>query len=348
MAIPAPPGPAAMPQPTPNHTIRIALLLPLKSSTLAKAAEAVRDGFMAAWDHDRDGFLIDVIATGDTPQEGLDAYARAAAEADIIVGPLTRSSIDLLAGSAVLIRPTIALSHSQGVALPRQMLAVGLSNESEADQVAQWAALEHPNGRALVLAGPAVWQQRIAKAFEASWADLGRYSQRVDLPIENNTVDKDALDQLGVRVGVDRPELLFAALDPNELRQVRSALVLVIPSYGTSSINPGEPGTKVPELDGIRLVDLPWVVLHDNPGVMAYPRRHASGQALDLDRMYALGIDAFRIARQVVQHPNAPFTLDGVTGLLTISFDGTTQGFARKEAPVIYQDGAFHPAQGTR
>jgi outer membrane PBP1 activator LpoA protein len=338
------PAAEALPSSPPATITRIGLLLPLRSETLGQAAEAVRDGFMAAYERDRTGFVVDLIATGGTPQEALDAYRQAAIGHDILVGPLTRPAVTAVATSTAVSRPTLALNYPDTpVDLPRQMLLIGLSIEDEARQVAQWAGSEHPGGRALVLAGPAAWQQRIARAFEARWSQLGRTAQRVELPVAGGYVDPAAIAELRTRLEIDRPDLLFAATDAGELRQLRGALGTAIPCYGTSSLNPGgERGAAVPELDGVRLLDLPWQVQPAHAAVMVYPRWLASGSTPDMDRLYALGIDAFRVARETALRPRAAFTLDGVTGKLSVSVD--PPGFARSEAPVVYRDGNFEPA----
>jgi outer membrane PBP1 activator LpoA protein len=349
-APPAVPEPGAETRP-PAAITRIALLLPLHSETLGPAAEAVRDGFMAAYERDRAGFEVDLVATGDTPQEALDAYTRATSANDIIVGPLARPAVDAVARSAVVAKPTLALNHPEArLDLPRPMLLVGLSIEDEARQVAQWAARDYPHGRALVLAGPAAWQQRIAKAFDRRWTQLGHTSQLVELPVLDGYVNQVSVAELRTRLEIDPPALLFAALDADELRQLRGTLGTAIPCYGTSSLNPGrEPGTAAPELDGVRLLDLPWEVQPDHPSVMVYPRWLAGGRrALDLDRLYALGIDAFRLARDIALHPGSAFTLDGVTGKLEVSVTPAAPGFERSEAAVVYRDGGFEPAPGAR
>ena len=70
-----------------------------------------------------------------------------------------------------------------------------------------------------------------------------------------------------------RAGLLFAALDADQARQVRGALGTELPVYGTSALNPGADRLAVAELDGVRLLDLPWQVQRDHPAVMVYPRR---------------------------------------------------------------------------
>jgi outer membrane PBP1 activator LpoA protein len=326
---------------------RIALLLPMQSSTLGSAAEAVRAGFMASVDRDGAGFQVDLISTSDNAADALDAYARAAVNHDIIVGPLARPAVSALAAGGPLAKPTVALNHPENRAeargpLPRRMWIAGLSLEDEARQVAEWAARQHPHGRVLILTGNAPWAQRAAAAFEARWNELGQTSQRFAVASNDGQVEPGLLDGLKNRLDIDTPELLFAALDVPELRQVRARIGTTLPCYGGGSINPGRSsGMGIAELDGIHVVDLPWLVLPDHPAVMVYPRPAETEQPLYMQRLYALGIDAFLVARELALHPDAPSAIDGVSGRLTL--DPAGQALRRVEATAVYHDGSFNP-----
>jgi outer membrane PBP1 activator LpoA protein len=345
---PPQPAPAAIPPvataapPPAARPLRIALLLPLQSATLGLPAEAVRDGFMAAYQRDHAGVEVELVATGDKVEDVVSAHAAASGRSDIVVGPLSRQAVGAVAASQASARPTIALNHPDpGVILPQSMLAIGLSIEDEARQAADWAAREHPQGRALILAGNGTWQQRVAQAFEARWAELGRNSHMADLPAANDMVDADAIDVVRTRMEVDPPELIFAALDAGQLRQVRSVLGTAIACYAASPANPGPaPGQPVAELDGLRLLDLPWEVEAGSAGVLRYPRRAAGEHTLEMDRLYALGIDAYLVARALGAHPGAGVELDGVTGKLAFR-PGADPAFRRIEPAVVYRGGAF-------
>jgi outer membrane PBP1 activator LpoA protein len=347
-ARPQPNEPA--PPPPPSATpIRIALLLPMRSSTLATAAEAVRAGFMAGMERDGMGFKAEVVSTGDAPRDVLDAYARAAVASDIIVGPLARSAVAALADSDAVTRPTVVLSVPEGRAtVPRGMLVVGLSVEDEARQVAEWAAREHPHGRALILTGGAAWAQRAAGAFEARWSQLGHTNQR--FPVPSGEGGKAAIEELKQKLDIDPPDLLFAALDSAALRPVRARAGTTIPCYGGGPANPGRStAPDEPGLDGVRILDLPWIVLPDHPAVMVYPRPLNTEQPLDMDRLYALGIDAFRVARELALRDGAPFGMDGVTGRLdVVSGAGGQLQLQRREAAVVVRAGAFEPVDKGR
>lgn len=337
--------PAAAEKPPEAEPIRIALMLPLRSDTLGVPAEAVRAGFMAAYSQDSAGLAVTIIETGDTAQQALDAYAAAVANSDIVVGPLTRQAVGAVASSPVATKPTIALNYPDSRAsVPQQMLVMGLSIEDEARQVALWAHADLPAAAVTVVSGASTWQRRIAGAFSTQFKLLGHAVTEAELPASNGYLSEAAIGQLKLKFDAEPPAMLFAALDAGQLRQVLGALNTEAPVYSTSASNPG---VAMPELDGLHLLDLPWLVQPDHPAVMSYPRRiYGSGPVqLDLDRLYALGIDAFRVARQVSTRPQAPFRIDGVTGRLLVDFGQGKARFEREQPAVILQ-GKVYKATG--
>ena len=107
------------------------------------------------------------------------------------------------------------------------------------------------------------------------------------------------------------------------------------------------------ELDGVRLLDLPWQVQRDHPAVMVYPHPVQAGTA-DMERLYALGIDAYRVAREISQlgsrqpssrQPTGRFQIDGVTGRLTVEFGQGPARFERIEQPAVFKSGAPQAVQ---
>ena len=331
---------ASVSAPYTGPAVRMALLLPLDSQALAQPAEAVRAGFMAAHAQQPEGVTVNLVPTGDSSQAALDAYHGAAEQNDIVVGPLARSAVAALATSGAVAKPTIALNHPQlNSPLPRQMLVIGLSLEDEARQVAEWAAGEQPAGQALVITGRAAWQQRLSGAFSQRWSELGRSQTTVELPADGAYVDANALAELRARLSSEAPQLVYAALDANSLRQVRSAIGTSLPTYGAASVNPGLDPASVPaELVGVRFLDLPWTVQPDHPAVAGYPRFSNGGQGLDPQRLYALGIDAYRVARELAQRPGGSFELDGATGRLSVNMGQGDRAFRRIETGVVVND----------
>jgi outer membrane PBP1 activator LpoA protein len=87
-------------------------------------------------------------------------------------------------------------------------------------------------------------------------------------------------------------------------------------------------------------------VQRDHAAVMVYPRpvqTDGRNTGADMERLYALGIDAFRVAREIALHPHSRFNIDGVTGKLAISFGQGAAHFERAEQPAVYQDGVLTP-----
>ena len=97
----------------------------------------------------------------------------------------------------------------------------------------------------------------------------------------------------------------------------------------------------------MRLLDLPWHVHADHAAVMLYPRPLTRG-SLDMERLYALGIDAYRIAREIARKPVSSFRLDGVTGRLDVSFGKGAARFERLEPTVVYQGGTYKSVEKKR
>ena len=135
----------------PSRIPHLALLLPLASNALARHAEAVSNGFLAAARTQGGAPLpVHVYATGDDAQSVIDEYRKAlAAGARVIVGPLTRSAVTAIATSAMVMVPTLALNvPDQQVGTPPGFYMLSLQIEAEARQVAQLAFQRGPPQRA--------------------------------------------------------------------------------------------------------------------------------------------------------------------------------------------------------
>lgn len=367
-AMPAPAVPSAVDLSTTERSVRIALLLPLQSETLRAAAEAVRAGFQAAQEREPDGIAVSIVETGDAAHDVLAAYKSASMQNDIVVGPLSRTDVTAVADSGAVERPTIALTPPDRPAaadampqqLPRQMLVIGLSVEEEARQLADWAGRDHPGAKAILLFTKSVWQRRAARAFEMQWQQQGREAELIELTANDGFLNGRALLQLKKQMESGKPAVLFLALDARQARQVRAVMGSEAGVYyGTSQINPyvltdrhieRSADEQIIDMDGTRLLDIPWQLQADHPAVMVYPRPVVDAdqaRSADMERLYALGIDAYRVAREIAfQHTN--FELDGVTGKLKVRFDNGHAYFERTAQQAVYRDGSVVPAGGAQ
>jgi outer membrane PBP1 activator LpoA protein len=337
---------------TTEKTVSIALVLPLRSDILREPAEVLRAGFQAAYERERNGITVNVVETGDSPQDILSGYKAASALNDVVVGPLSRTGVTAVVQSDAVARPTLALTppdtaENGDAKLPPQMLVIGLSIEEEARQVAEWAAHDGKKGKALVLFTPTAWQRRAAKAFETQWQQRGREVEAVEVPANDGFLNGRSLLQLKKQLETDKPAVLFLALDARQARQVRAIIGKDIAVYGTSQLNPvalddRAVAERVAEMDGTRLLDIPWQLQADHPAVMTYPRLVVDADRkrnADHERLYALGIDAYRIAREIaVRHTN--FEIDGVTGKLKVRMDPAHAQFERTTQQAVYREGS--------
>ena len=337
---------------TTEKTVSIGLLLPLRSDILREPAEVLRAGFQAAYERERDGITINIVETGDSAQDILSGYKAASALNDVVVGPLSRTGVTAVAQSDAVAKPTIALTppdtvDNAEIKLPPQMLVIALSIEEEARQVAEWALHDNRKGKALVLFTPTAWQRRAAKAFETHWQQRGREVEAVEVPANDGFLNGRNLLQLKKQVETDAPAVLFLALDARQARQVRAVMGKGLALYGTSQLNPialtdRAVAERLGEMDGTRLLDIPWQLQADHPAVMTYPRLVVDADQkrnADHERLYALGIDAYRIAREIAgQHKN--FEIDGVTGKLTVRIDQAQAQFERVTQQAVYQEGS--------
>lgn len=335
---------------------RLALMLPLRSGVFGAAADAVRTGFLTAYEREKEGIAITIIETGDTTQDMVDAYRTASDKYDVIVGPLSRSAVTAIAMSGKVPKPTIALAQPDLPAeaepmLPKQMLMAGLSVEDEARQVASWVEREKTPGKIFAVSTSIAWQKRAVKAFVTQARSIGMKVESLELSTPGNVLSAAGLAQLGQRVQAEHPALLFVALDAAQAIQLRSAIGTEVALYGTSQLNPltltgRTDSNRLPELDGVRLVDMPWQLQTDHPAVMIYPHALAAADAkpnADLERLYALGIDAYRVAHEIAMQRSG-FDIDGVTGKIHVNMvSGGTTYFQRAEMQAVYQDGVPVP-----
>jgi len=332
---------------------RFTLLLPIRSDTFGAAADAVKQGFMAAYEQDKAGVTVNVIETSDVPEEVVSDYTNALSVSDIMIGPLTRSCAAAVADSGAVRLPTISLAQAEvdvdsdaPVTMPPLMLSIGLSAEDEARQIASWMAVNKANGKTYVVSTSAPWQRRAAKAFAARQQQRGLSPVIFELGSSSGYLSAADLANLKKQAANDKPAAVFLALTTSQARQVRELIGADAVMYGTSQLNPMSlddraTADRVIGMNGVRLVDIPWQLEADHPAVMVYPRLVVPAdkrRSPDMDRLYALGIDAYRVARLVAMQ-RKQFELDGVTGKLTVGFNTDTTHFERTEPQAIFRDG---------
>lgn len=319
---------------TPRRPPFIALLLPLDSADFRAAAEAFVRGFETAAQRRTLPVPVEIHATDASPENIDSAYARVLQEgAAVVVGPMTRNGVSAIAGSGLVMVPTLTLNQPDAnVALPPNLYAFGLATESEARVVAQ-QAFQQGLRRMAVVGTPSAFSRRVADAFVQAWQTLGGTATVVlEVPPDSD------LAQMRTMLAQRNPDAVFLAAPYQDARMIRPYLPSQMPVYATSQINPLPPDpVGSVDLNGVRFVDMPWLLTPDDPlnsSFADYPR--PEGMQGDLLRFYALGVDAELIAAKLAEGPQR-IDFDGLTGHVTVLSDGTVE---RRPWPATFQAGA--------
>jgi outer membrane PBP1 activator LpoA protein len=109
-----------------------------------------------------------------------------------------------------------------------------------------------------------------------------------------------------------------------------------LPVYATSLVFEGNANTLANfDLNEIHFADMPWLLQPDHPAVMIYPHSAILLEP-EVDRFYALGIDAYRLVNMLqTNHTASELPLDGVTGQIHLS----SQQFVREPIPAFFRHG---------
>jgi uncharacterized protein len=329
---------------------KIALLLPPPNGEYRRATAALLAGLKSAQNRDGSGLIMDLIPVDERFDSLANAYQEAAAKGyAFVIGPLLKSSVTQLSDLPSLTVPTLSLNWPEtDRPAPGNTAYFGLPIESDAVFLARIAfadgsavTVRRPL-RACVISNTSPLARRAAAAFSDAWKEQG--AQLLD-PIETDS--KQSGEMRSLLGGIDS-DVFFVASSIETAKAVKNSLSKDSLLYGPSMLSTGVTASnlnqsaqnRTPELDGYKVTDLPWLIQTDHPAVMGYPRQttltHQESQ-----RLYALGIDAFRIARELIAG-SASFDLDGVTGRL--KFDRSLDARVQR-SPVLaeYRGGLLVP-----
>jgi outer membrane PBP1 activator LpoA protein len=318
----------------------IAVLVPPKGGLFDRATDCLLAGIRAAHAVDGTDVSVQVIETQDEPIALGETLARLKEQGvAMAIGPITRNGANGLLTLGEPPVPTLALNLPEGDIPPgSQAVYLNLATESEARQVAALAfaqalpkaASRRP--RAVTLVADARVALRSAVAFSDEWVSLG--GELIDpIEFEGQRPPRD----LRARFGATAPDVAFAAMTAEQARTLRRDLGKDMALWSTSMASIGaNPISRLAELDGMRLLEMPWNVQPEHPVVKAH-RKAPSSYTIELQRLYAVGIDGYRSARQLLIEPKA-FELDGVTGRLRFDRSQAAR-IDRTSVPVVYRGG---------
>ncbi|GFM55067.1 penicillin-binding protein activator [Pseudomonas capsici] len=327
---------------------KIALLLP-QDGQLASVAKALREGFMAAhYQAQQAGQNPPAIQVFDSSRvTSMDDFYRQAkaAGAQLVVGPLEKNLVKQLNGRQQLPMTTLALNYSDSnTEGPAQLFQFGLAAEDEAREVARRAWADGKRS-AVAMVPKGEWGDRVLDAFRKSWQAKGGTliaAEHVDQPVAlaqqvadlfqlrnsegraqrlQSTVGTQVAAQPTRRQDID---FMFLAATPQQAQQIKPTMVFQyagdVPVYATSHLftNSNDQAQYL-DLNGVRFCETPWLLNANDPlrqqVTAQWPQ--ASGS---LGRLYAMGIDAYRLAPRLGQLKALPESrIDGLSGSLSMS-----------------------------
>ena len=257
--------------------------------------------------------------------------------ARVIVGPLVRDDLKLIAQMYTELPWTLALNQAEDTGTgPAQLFTFSLAIESDARTIARRMRDDAAQNVAIVGAESPL-MKRFAGAFATEWLLGGGNapsSYRFDPAPEALTVLKrDFAKKL--------PDVALLAVNGGDASLLKPYLGTVS-AYASGLVFDGKPGATLRDLDGLAIVEIPWLVTPGAPEFAKLPRRDFGNASLE--RLYALGLDAFRIARALVDGPPDKFVLDGATGQVTLE----RRQFVREGRLAIYRAGQLVPLDGGR
>jgi len=331
----------------------VALLLPI-SSRYADAAQAVYRGFLAM--HEANGdpakprvLLYDI---GEDPALAPRFYEQALREgARTVVGPLGREAAERVAQSGGAALTLLLGELPPGTPVAGSVYQIGLNPEPEAAAAAARAWYDGER-QALVLAPDSAWGNRMAQAFAREFERLGGVIMETQsyaaaesdhtlpitrlLNIDESEARKNLVEAtIGVKLEYeprrrDDVDFIFLAADAQQGRQINPQLkffrALDVPVYSTSHVFTGRPDPLYDtDLNGVIFGDIPWMVAAG--GRMAALRQAIQnewpGAHTQLDRLYALGVDAYMLLPHLERMRRDPVArLDGASGALSVDSSG--------------------------
>ncbi len=348
---------------------KVGLLLP-QEGQLAAVAEALRNGFMAAY--------YQTLASGSSAPEvifydssrltSMDEFYRQAKldGVELVVGPLEKPLVRQLNAQAQLPITTLALNYSDTAEPgPAQLYQFGLSAEDEAREVARRAWADGMR-RAVALVPRGEWGDRTLAAFQQSWLAEGGTliaAEHVEQPVElaqqiaslfqlrdSEARAKRLKSLLGVEVASQPArrqdiDFIFLAATPQQAQQIKPTLAFQyagdVPVYATSHLLSGAINQAQPaDLNGIRFCETPWLLNVAAPlqqqVISQWPQAAGS-----LGRLFAMGSDAYLLTSRLTQLKNLPdSSAQGLSGLLSLS---PTQRVVRQLQWAEFRDGIVQP-----
>ncbi|MGI9275917.1 MAG: penicillin-binding protein activator [Endozoicomonas sp.] len=332
---------------------KVALLLPI-NGPLAPAGRAVRDGFIAAF-YQSAGKQQDSLSDNtpeimilDTSKGNISdlVYEARSQGAELIIGPLDKSSVQELSRTPNPGVPILALNYTgsdsgpapetspnqlQTPATDLNFFQYGLSTEDEARMAAKRGLLDG-HQRAILLTPDSSWGRRAANSFTEEWLKGGgelagkatfakdtEFSKLAGevLQVEQSQQRARQLNRLlRSRLGFEPRrrqdvDMIFMPANPQEARQMKPALSYQfagnIPVYSTSTAFSGATDqSRDQDLNNLRIPIMHWYIPNNSNPLEKEIISIWPGAKSQYGSLYAMGADAFHLYPRLHQLASLP------------------------------------------
>ncbi len=339
-----------------NQRQKVAVLLPF-SGRFNAVAKAVQKGMLAAALADESGQNELLFFDTGSGGENLAAawYSAQENQADLIIGPLDKASIEAaeLMPSATV--PVVLLNQSES-----EYLQFTLSPEREAQEVAD-RMIADGHKRVLIMAPNEPWGERLTVAFAQRFVDLGgQISNNSYFQPEQNDYSAQLRQMLGLvesqlrarnlqqflKINLDAEEVVSADIDAIFLAsrpafarlmvpQLKFHRAGAIPVYATSHVFDGLNNAQHnKDLEGLTFAISPMELQTERLlEILPFDIHQVEGDR----KLFAFGFDAYQlIARLEWMNRVNTGLIDGLSGKISMGFDGI---FRRQLAWAQYNNG---------
>lgn len=329
---------------------KIAILLPLEGK-LAKAATAIKEGILMAHfrgqqpnkpspellflDSEKINTPIQLASILEEQQVGL------------VIGPLSKEYVTTLTSDTHIRTPILTLNYSEE-STKEGLYQFGLSTNDEAQQIAIKAWNDGVR-KAAVLTPNSKWGNKVESAFSEYFTQLGGQVVSRHAFGEVSEYSDDIASFLGTKESTDRYKALRQVVNtrriefeehrrqdidaiiltalPNDARQLTPILAFNfagdLPIYATSHIYSGtSDAIQDQDLNKIKFIGTPWNLKPASQSKVLISQQRTDTNTR-FGRLYALGLDAYRIYPYLQQLSSLPGAeIAGETGKISIDNNG--------------------------
>jgi outer membrane PBP1 activator LpoA protein len=291
---------------------QIAVILPLTGKHAA-IGNTLLKGIQEAHKQSGSNAELKVYNSTTSSIEGL--YKTAVSRgAKFVIGPFDKGRITSLS-QLELSKPVLGLNYVNNTRSSSKLKQFGLLPEDEAVQLAQFA-LSQGKKRVAILTPNSAWGKRLRDAMRRAVIERG--GKVIIMKSYLNSSLNYLADAQNLAFRSNELDAILMAAAPSQARILYPALrqeIKSMPIYATSHVfngvtNPNEDS----KLDGLIFTETPWILEMVQKKIKpsnAYPRLHA------------MGMDAFMIASGLKNLQGFGNSLNGKSGRIRLSKDGT-------------------------